>query len=56
MNVAKEQGIKLAADVATGATIADVNDSSTVLVTVITIVSRVLIEFLLYLRQRKKEK
>jgi len=52
----KEQGFKAAADIATGVTVANQTDSNAVIVTALTIIGRVVVELLFYIRQRRKEK
>lgn len=45
---------KLVADVGTGVTIAEVNDSNSLIITAITILSRILIDWIINRKTRKK--
>ena len=47
--------VRLGSDIATGVTIAEVNDQNSLIVTAITILSRILIDFVIH-RTRKRRK
>lgn len=47
---------KIAADTATGVTIAEVNDSNSLIITLVTIISRLVLEFIINKRTKRKEK
>lgn len=49
-----ENGVKISADVAAGVTVAQANDLNGLLVTVVTILGRLLIEFVVHRLKRKK--
>lgn len=50
----KEQGIKLGADVATGFAVGESTDSNGLLVTLVTIAGRLLLEWFMYRREKRK--
>jgi hypothetical protein len=50
----RTEGVKLAADTATGVTIAEVNDSSSLIITLVTILSRLAIELIINRRLKRK--
>ena len=54
MNKAVADSVKIAADVGTGVTIAEVNDSNSLIVTAITILARILIDWLINRKTRRK--
>lgn len=49
------EATKLTADIGTGVTIAEVNDSNSLIVTAITILSRVLIEWVINRRTKRQK-
>lgn len=53
MNNVVMQTTKLAADTATGVTVAEVNDQNSLIVTLVTIVSRLVLEWVLNRRRKK---
>lgn len=50
----KTEGAKIAADTATGVTIAEVNDTNGLIITIVTILTRVIIEAIINRRLKKK--
>lgn len=52
----KIEGAKLAADTATGVTIAEVNDQSGLIITLVTIISRIIIEAIINRRLKRNQK
>lgn len=48
MTSLQEHGTKISADVVTGVTVAQVNEFDTLLVTVVTILGRLLVEFVIH--------
>lgn len=52
----RTEGAKLAADTAAGVTIAEVNDQSSLIITLVTIISRIVIEAIINRRLKRKEK
>jgi hypothetical protein len=52
----KEQGVKLAADTTSGFIIGDSTNSNGLLVTLVTIAGRLLLEWFMYRREKRKDK
>lgn len=50
----RTEGAKIAADTATGVTIAEVNDTNGLIITIVTILTRVIIEAIINRRLKKK--
>lgn len=51
-----DQSVKAAADVATGTTVANATDSNSLIVTIVTILARLGLEFLMHEREKRRRR